>query len=277
MAGGAAVDRRPDAEDRVAAVSRADVAGRDGAARGDGIRVALFDLDDTLFAHRAAVQAGLAAHREALGGEVAVADADDELARWNALEESEYHRYLSGELDFHGQRRARARGFLASYPTAFAALAEDSAAEAWFDAYLVHYVASWTLHADALPCLSDLAARGLRIGLITNGDIVFQTEKIIGTGLTPHLEHVIASGSVGVAKPDPAIFAEACQVFDVPAAAALYVGDRLHTDAIGAARAGLLGVWLDRGGVATAAQLAEAAAEGVAVIRSLDELTVLLP
>ena len=33
-----------------------------------GIRVVLFDLDDTLFAHREAVEAGIAAHRAALGG-----------------------------------------------------------------------------------------------------------------------------------------------------------------------------------------------------------------
>ena len=38
------------------------------------------------------------------------------------------------------------------------------------------------------------------------------------------------------------------------------MGDRLRTDAIGAAEAGLLGVWIDRPGVATDAELAAAAA-----------------
>ena len=59
-------------------------------------------------------------------------------------------------------------------------------------------------------------------------------------------------------------------------AQAAYIGDRLHTDAIGAARAGLLGVWLDRPGIATAEQRAEADAAGVPVIRSLEELPALL-
>lgn len=243
---------------------------------GRGIRVALFDLDDTLFAHREAVETGLALHRAALGGEVAAAGAGDEFARWNALEESEYHRYLSGELDFMGQRRARARGFLAPYPESRAAIADDAAAEAWFDAYLVHYEASWALHDDALPCLDALDADGVRIGLITNGDLGFQTAKLVGTGLTSRVEHVIASGEVGVAKPDPRIFAAACAAFGVAAGEALYVGDRLHTDAIGAASAGLLGVWLDRTGSATAAQLTEATAAGVRVIPTLDELPALL-
>jgi putative hydrolase of the HAD superfamily len=53
---------------------------------------------------------------------------------------------------------------------------------------------------------------------------------------------------------------------------AAYVGDRLHTDAIGATAAGLRGIWIDRLGVATDAELAEAAGAGVPVIRTLAEL-----
>ena len=67
-------------------------------------------------------------------------------------------------------------------------------------------------------------------------------------GLDKRLEHVIASGSVGFAKPDARIFAHACELFDVAASQAVYVGDRLETDAVGAAAAGLTGLWLDRSG-----------------------------
>lgn len=240
------------------------------------IRLALFDLDDTLFAHREAVAAGIALHRASLGGAVAAAPQAEELTRWNALEETEYHRYLSGELDYLGQRRARARGFMAPHTGSPDPLASDEAAEAWFGGYLVHYRASWSLHSDALTCLDALAARDVRIGVITNGDLDFQTGKIAGSGLTPRVEHLITSGALGIAKPDPRIFAAACARFGVDAGEALYVGDRLHTDAIGAASAGLLGVWLDRHGSATAAHLAEASAAGVPVIRTLDELPALL-
>jgi putative hydrolase of the HAD superfamily len=71
------------------------------------ISVVLFDLDDTLFAHRQAVAAGIVAHTRTLGG--TARDAEPEIARWHALEEQHYHRYLTGELDFFGQRRARTR------------------------------------------------------------------------------------------------------------------------------------------------------------------------
>ncbi|NYG98671.1 hypothetical protein BJ979_001297 [Schumannella luteola] len=79
-----------------------------------GIRVALFDLDDTLFAHRAAVDAAIIEHRRELPGWSPAEDAA-EARRWTDLEEHHYHRYLAGELDFLGQRAARARDFAAPY------------------------------------------------------------------------------------------------------------------------------------------------------------------
>ena len=239
------------------------------------VGVALFDLDDTLFAHRRAVELGLTAHRDAIGGAIAAADHATESARWHALEEHHYHRYLSGEIDFLQQRRERARDFVAPYGVELPA---DADADAWFDTYLVEYENSWTLHDDALSCLDALEAGDppIRIGVITNGDLAFQTAKMAATGLRERIEHTITSGEIGVAKPDAAIFAHACDVFGVEPGAAAYIGDRLHTDALGASGAGLLGIWLDRAGHGSPEQLAEARAAGVRVIRSLAELPALL-
>jgi putative hydrolase of the HAD superfamily len=224
----------------------------------------LFDLDDTLFAHRGAVAAGILAHRTAhtlLGDDVT------ELARWNELEEVHYHRYLAGEIDFFQQRRARAQAFVEPHGITLA----DSDADAWFDKYFAEYVAAWELHEDALPVLDELASRGIRLGIITNGDAAFQSRKLVGLGIDGRFEHVIASGSVGVAKPDARIFHHACELYDVAPSDAVYVGDRLTTDAVGAAQAGLTGVWLARTG-ASAEENAVAAAAGARVIRSLHEL-----
>jgi len=239
---------------------------------GRGIRAVLFDLDDTLFAHRESVEAGIGSYRAALGGPLAEAEPAAEFARWNALEEEHYHRYLAGEVDFREQRRARARGFVAPYGIEL----DDEAAEAWFETYLGHYETSWRLHDDVADCIAAIAPRSL--GIITNGELAFQSSKVLGTGLEQliPIENVIASGVVGVAKPDARIFELAAAHLGVPPEEACYVGDRLHTDAIGAARAGMLGVLIDRRGVATREQLAEAAAEGVPVIRTLAELPALL-
>jgi len=234
------------------------------------IRVALFDLDDTLFHHRQAVRDGIAAHVTSTLPDV---DALAHLDRWDALEELHYHRYLSGELDYLGQRRARARDFMAGFGITFPT---DAAAEGWFESYLIEYVRAWTLYDDAFPCLSALAAAGLHLGMITNGIPSFQQPKLDTLELAAHFEHIVTSGEFGVAKPDPSIFLHACALFGVAPEEAVYVGDRLRTDAIGAVEAGLTGVWLDRDGAATPDELAAAAASGAHVIASLNELPTLL-
>jgi putative hydrolase of the HAD superfamily len=234
------------------------------------IPVVLFDLDDTLFAHRSSVFDGIAAHRRALGSPFAEADERLEAARWHALEEEHYHRYLAGELTYIEQRRARARAFVEH----FGVLLDDSEADAWFDAFFAEYRRAWRLHDDALPCLD--AMPGARFGVITNGELAFQQRKLATVGLTERLEQVVASGEVGYAKPDERIFSHACGLFGVPTSQAAYIGDRLHTDALGAAAAGLTGVWLDRDGTATAVELETAREAGVRVIRSLAELPAVL-
>jgi putative hydrolase of the HAD superfamily len=200
----------------------------------------MFDLDDTLFAHRKAVEDGVLAHLSATG----VPGHDRSAARWSELEELHYSRYLAGELDYLGQRRARARDFLGEYGIV---MNSDAEAEKWFEDYLHSYRAAWTLHEDTLPTLDALGV--YQLGIITNGVTHFQQPKLDRLGLTPYFSHVITSGDFGAVKPDPSIFLHACKVFGVEPSAAVYVGDRLHTDAIGATAAGLTGIWLDRAGV----------------------------
>ena len=237
--------------------------------------VVLFDLDDTLFAHRLAVATGVTAHRRAAGGALASADDAAEIQRWNELEELHYHRYLAGEIDFLDQRRHRSRAFVEPFGLD---LATDSAADEWFGAYLLEYERAWQLHDDVLPCLDAIEAADptVRWGIVTNAELAFQTAKLTAIGLIDRMEHIVASGEVGATKPDARIFEHAVSLFGVPATDAVYVGDRLHTDAIGAASAGLRGVWLNRAGEISAAEAADVAAAGVSVISTLAELPALL-
>lgn len=235
------------------------------------LSVVLFDLDDTLFDHQRAVALGVTAKRRAHGGVLAAADDADEVRRWHQLEEVHYSRYLHGELDLQQQRRVRVQEFLRHHDIEL----DDDAADAWYADYLAHYDRSWTLHDDALPCLDGLESviPWVQFGIITNAELNYQTPKLDRLGLSPRMRHVIASGVVGVPKPDARIFQHACELFGVEPQHAVYVGDRLQTDARGAVDAGLTGVWLDRGVVVPSNdELAEARASGVLTISTLTEL-----
>ncbi len=238
--------------------------------------VVLFDLDDTLMAHSRSVDLAIeraqAVARQLVASGAAGADAagfagfaaaDARLVQesWRRLEELHYARYLSGELDFVGQRIWRARDVLLPFGVEL----DDEAALRWFAEYFRGYRDAWALFDDVLPTLDalDSAVPGVRYGIITNGELTFQTDKLHRIDLWERLEltpvradgsvdeperrgRLVASGELGVTKPDPAIFTAAARAFGVSTASCLYVGDRLATDALGATAAGMRGVWLAR-------------------------------
>jgi len=232
------------------------------------VDLVLFDLDDTLLDHTGASRIGLGRHLEAIGIDH---DLDEAFVAWHDLEERHYARYLAGQIGFQEQRRDRAREFLSPLGML---LETDDDADAWFSGFVAAVRQAWSLFDDALPCLAAIADR--RIGVITNGELDYQRAKLAAVGLDHRVDPVICSGAVGVAKPDPGIFALACEAAGIPADRACYVGDRLETDAIGAAHAGLLGIWLDRPNRATPEQRAHAEREGVPIVRSLAQLPGLL-
>jgi FMN phosphatase YigB (HAD superfamily) len=61
-----------------------------------------------------------------------------------------------------------------------------------------------------------------------------------------HFRISIAAHQFGSAKPDPAIFQAACAALDVDPAEAVYVGDDPLLDVVGAQKAGLRAVWMNR-------------------------------
>jgi putative hydrolase of the HAD superfamily len=236
--------------------------------------IVLFDLDDTLMAHREAVEHGILLHMRERAYNVEPVTAQ---RLWHDLEEEHYHAYLAGRLTFEGQRRARARAFAIAHGDEL----DEAAASAWFARYFERYRESWALHDDAVTALDALVAAlpRVRLGVITNGELDYQLAKLERLGVLDRFEHVIASSEVGVTKPDARIFQLAVERFGADAAATstAYVGDRLVTDAVGAASAGLVGVWLHRQGApAGADEVAEAGASGVLEISGLAELAPLL-
>jgi putative hydrolase of the HAD superfamily len=87
-----------------------------------------------------------------------------------------------------------------------------------------------------------------QIAVLSNGNQEQQEEKISRTGLGRYIDIVLTSDHLGVAKPDPRAFEQACVRLGVPAHAAVYVGDQLEVDALAATAAGLRGIWLNRNG-----------------------------
>jgi putative hydrolase of the HAD superfamily len=119
--------------------------------------------------------------------------------------------------------------------------------ESLFDELFAHYAsaAAWRCYDETLPVLRHLRARRYRLGLISNFDSRLSAVAA-GLGIASHLDAIIPSAVVGVAKPDPAIFHVALGALGVLPREALHVGDSYTADVQGARAAGLEAVLVDR-------------------------------
>ena len=132
--------------------------------------------------------------------------------------------------------------------------------------YMAERRARYQPFPDALQVLRELG-RSLRLGLVTNGPCDLQYDKLDISGLNGCFGAIVVSREVGIAKPDPRIFAIALDRLEVPASDAVFVGDNPKTDITGAHAAGMKAVWLNRDNAPSP--------DGTvpdATIRSLDEL-----
>ncbi len=124
------------------------------------------------------------------------------------------------------------------------------------------------LYEDVGPSLRQLAARGLRIGLISNSHRCLASfqEHFELQGL---IAAAVSSSEHGYMKPHPSIFDAALRLLRTSAAETMMVGDSLAHDIAGARRVGMRGVLVHRSD-------GPAPATDVPVVRSLDELPGLL-
>jgi putative hydrolase of the HAD superfamily len=107
--------------------------------------------------------------------------------------------------------------------------------------YLKHRFANIELYPDVLPLLDSIAGRYV-LGLVSNGNGYPE-----GCGLQGRFAFVIFAQTVGVEKPDPAIFQQACREARCSPEQLMHIGDSLVSDVAGARRAGAVSVWLNRG------------------------------
>ncbi|MGW4894792.1 HAD family hydrolase [Kitasatospora sp. NPDC004240] len=206
--------------------------------------VIFFDLDGTLVDHRSAVFETVG--RIVRDAPNATAPQEELVALWWALEARHMREYLAGECSFAEHHRRRARSFLPMLGEAVPG--SPGLLDAWIaERYLAPFEESWRCYPDVRPCLEALLRlpRAPRLAVLTNGDPGQQRAKLARFGLLDHFEAVLTPTELGAAK--PVAYAAACRWMRTDPARAVNVGDMLESDVNAAARAGLTGIWLDRG------------------------------
>ncbi|AGA29448.1 HAD family hydrolase [Singulisphaera acidiphila] len=107
---------------------------------------------------------------------------------------------------------------------------------------------SWCCFPDVGPSLALLRAMGLPIAIASNFDGRLRTVLAGLPELAACDPQLIISSEVGYRKPHPAFYQAICECLGQRPETLLMIGDDPENDVLGACRAGLRGVWLDRRG-----------------------------
>jgi putative hydrolase of the HAD superfamily len=107
---------------------------------------------------------------------------------------------------------------------------------------------AWRCFPDVGPTLGSLRARGLAVRIGSNFDARLRAIVRGLPDLAALSDALVISSEVGYRKPHPEFFRAVCDSFELPPGRILCVGDDLENDVLGAERAGLHGLLLDRRG-----------------------------
>jgi putative hydrolase of the HAD superfamily len=192
------------------------------------IRAVLFDLDDTLYAEADYVRSGFAAVADELADR-GHGDASEMSALFASIHFGEGRDYVFN--------KAAARiGFPESDIGGLVAV------------YREHRPRGLAFHDEVVDVLARLRST-YRLGVVTDGWTVIQSNKVAALGLRDHVDHVFLTDSLGRAhwKPHPLPFARTLEALGASANEAIFVGDNPERDVAGARAAGLGAVRIRRG------------------------------
>lgn len=199
------------------------------------LRAIFFDIDDTLCATtefarrarrnavRAMIQAGLKAPEEEVWAEL-----EEVIAEFSSNYEHHYDKLLlrlpAESLAHLNRALVVAAGVAAYHDTKFRELEP---------------------HPGVRELFADLSALGMRVGVITHGLTLKQAEKLVRLGLVPYLdpESIFISDQIGIAKPNPKLYATAVRALGLSPGEAMYVGDNPRGDVAPPKQVGMVTVW----------------------------------
>lgn len=216
-------------------------------------RGVLFDVDDTLVdlksAQLATFAETIARQAELTGAALPDQDRMDAAALHFAADvNGHYQRYVDGELDFLGQRFARARDALQML-----GITAEPDHQVWgAQGYEQSLRERWALFEDVPELLSVLEGRGIPWGVVTNHTEAYQRGKLAAVGLD-RVQVVIGTDTAGAPKPEAAPFLAGCRGLGVDPSEVLYVGDNPEKDGRGARDAGLISLLVLRPGTVSPA------------------------
>lgn len=232
------------------------------------IKTIFFDLDDTLLWDRKSVETSLHLTCLYAEAECGVDASQLELAIRSeavaAYAETDVHEFtksiginpfegLWGEFDDEGEQFQTMKTLMPVYRrTAWtnalkkSGIDNEALAEKLSEYFPAMRRKNPFIFEETFNVLEQLKGR-FQLVLLTNGSPSLQQTKLtMSPEIAPYFDFIIVSGAFGIGKPDTSIFEHALSRTGSQKSEALMVGDNLLTDILGANRAGIKSVWVNR-------------------------------
>lgn len=201
------------------------------------------DLDDTILDFTAPGKRCWAELCNSFASRLAPIRAEQLLAAINqssAWYWSNPERHRTGRLDLKSARRRVVAGAFRQLQIDDPALGEELA-----DTFTTVREELVQPFPGSIETLQSLQARGIRMGLITNGRAEFQYAKLRRFDLARYFDFLLIEGEFGVGKPDPRVFQYGLECFGASPAQVWMIGDDLEYDIRPAHELGLGTVWVN--------------------------------
>lgn len=217
-----------------------------------------FDLDITLIDVKKAQYAAI----EDLYNIYKFGDVVDVAAftkKWDELTDYHYAFYTRKEISYEEQRNRRIIDLFDCYNMKL-----DKTPKEIYDIYLKSFEDNWSLFDDVYNVIEKLYNKGYKLGVISNGDLNQQTDKLKRTGIYKFFEIVTTSSEYDYSKPNPKLYEAIIQRFNIDKSKMIMIGDQVEKDVIPCLSIGIDAIWLNRKG--------EENKENVTEIKSLEDI-----
>ena len=206
------------------------------------IKAVLFDLDGTLCDSDTAWSIAEKEMFQRLHNQYPHLSEEAIANAWTTVHQRLFRHLNAGKLSMAGVRDSRFQCLFEEL-----GLPADKVMEVLSDFFCSRYLTSLRLYED-VTVLEELHA--YHVGIITNGahdgHTDSQLSKVRHLGLSERIQSLTISGEIGIRKPKIEIFRVACDRAGVLPEEAMFVGDSVQNDIVGANRAGMTSVLINR-------------------------------
>lgn len=199
-----------------------------------------FDLDHTLWDFEKNSESALRILFDQLGLESNIRSFTTFHTEYKKINAELWYLYSKGEVSKDLLRVKRFNDTLKHFKVIDTSLAEKLA-----DGYVQLSPYQKNLFPGTLDVLASLKSDGYELHIITNGFKEIQEIKLSNTGIRDYFDVVLCSEEVGKQKPHIDVFHSAMNRAGTVAKDSVMIGDNLHTDILGAERAGITGILFD--------------------------------